>query len=423
MRFGLKDILMDVAEDSTTSIGADIAELSEEAPDITEIDKGTAPVIEDEEVTETIEEEEKQQPEVTEEEEEVPEVKDLHPFERPTIKDINKEFPELFKKFPSLKDMYFREAEYSKLFPTVEDAKEAMENNEAFTNIHNDVFSGDGAVFFSAIKEADEKGLVKFAGNVLPSLFKTSPEAFWRAANPLVQDVARNMFNKGVKDKNEDLQNAARYLSEYFFGDVEVAEGKKSSFKQEAPPDNSVKEERENFENQRNTEFRSIVSVSTKASLINQIDSKDPNTGKSRLDPDGVLSNFIKQTIIDRIINDIGTELTADKDHTRFMDSLWEKSRRNGRTDEDKARISSAYLARAKSLIPSLRSKYVTEALGGKQRASVQRKDKVEEVGSRKDAGASGKASNGHVKGYNPKSINYNKTSDEDILNDNITYK
>ena len=138
---------------------------------------------------------------------------------------------------------------------------------------------------------------------------------------------------------------------------------------------------------------------------------------------DGVFSNFIRTTIVDRIIEDLGTQLTSDKDHIRFMDSLWDKSKRNGRTEADKARIITAYLARAKSLIPSLRSKYVSEALGQKTRIASGKKEKTEEIASRTNSGTSGRGSNGANKNYNPKSINYSKTSDADILNDNITYK
>src|SRR5271169_344060 len=45
--------------------------------------------------------------------------------DRPTFKEINAKFPTLFKDFPGLKHAFFKEREYSALFPTVEDAKVA----------------------------------------------------------------------------------------------------------------------------------------------------------------------------------------------------------------------------------------------------------------------------------------------------------
>ncbi len=271
------------------------------------------------------------------------------------------------------------------------------------------------------IKEVSDKDLEKFSTTVLSTLFKVHPQAFWRAANPLVEDIAKNMFNKGVKDNNENLQNAARYLSDYFFNDTDIAEGKKTSIVK-FEDTSEITKEREKFDLEKHVAFRGTIETDVRKQLINLIDSKDKD-GKSRLDPDNVFSNFIHTTIVDKIIEDLGSQLTLDKDHIRYMDSLWSKAKQNGRTDTDKARLISAYLARAKSLIPSLRSKYVSEALGQKTRVASKNKEKVDEISSRKDSGTQGRGSNGREKSYNPKSINYSKTSDADILNDNITYK
>lgn len=419
--FGLNEVLMaDVLEDSTTSIGADLEEINAD-PEETELTVSHPDESADEE-SDDEEPEESEESEEVEEEEETPEIKDLHPFERPSIKQINESFPELFKKFPSLKDMYFREGEYSRIFPTIDDAKEAYENHEAFGNIREDIFSGDGTKFLSAVKEVDEKKLERFSGSILKSLYKVSPNSFWRAANPLVEDIARNMFAKGEKEKNESLQNAARFLSDYFFGNVEVAEGKKTTVIKEES-NSEVNKEREEFDNEKHTAFSATVATSAKSELIKLIDAKDSKTGKSRLDPDDVLSPFIKKTILDRVVTEVGESLQLDKDHIKFMDSLWSKAKKNGRTEEDKNRIITAYLSRAKSLIPSLRSKYVSEALGRKVKDSTQRREKVESVQSRRDGGSQGRGSSGREKNYNPKAINYTKTSDADILNDTITYK
>ena len=93
--------------------------------------------------------------------------------------------------------MYFREAEYSKVFPTIDDAREASENNTAFQSMRESIFDGNGSKFFSAIKEVSERDLEKFSTNILGTLFQVHPQSFWRAANPLVEDIAKNMFTKG----------------------------------------------------------------------------------------------------------------------------------------------------------------------------------------------------------------------------------
>ena len=422
--FGPKDLLFDV-EGSQTAIGADLAELNsvdDETPEVDETPEDEEPI---DEPDEEPDEEDEKPAEADEEEEEEPESEPepgpetTHPFDRPSIKQLTEAYPDLFKKFPSLKDMYFRESEFSKVYPTIDDAKEARENNMAFNSIRTDIFSGDGTKFFNAVKEVSDKGLERFAAKVLPSLMKVSPDAFWRAANPLVEDVARNMFNKGVKENNENMQNAARYLSQFFFGEVEFAEGKKTSVIKEEPSE--VSKEREAFETERSKEFMSSVESDIKTQLVTLITGKDPKTGKIRLDPEDVLSPFIRMTIIDRVVADLGRQLQADKDHLRFMDSLFDRAKKNGRKDADKASIISAYLARARAIVPSLRSKYLSEALG--KRASGERRNKEKVSSIQEHRPSPGKGSRSARQGYNPKSIDYSKTSDADILNDTISYK
>src|SRR5258708_40226989 len=119
MLFGHDISLMDVAEDSTTSIGADLIELSDESLDVEhphkeETEEHNQPL------EETLEEGRPEEQDEEIEEKEVEEtleqhVESTHPFDRPSIKQLEEAFPGLMKKFPSLRDMYFREAEYSKI--------------------------------------------------------------------------------------------------------------------------------------------------------------------------------------------------------------------------------------------------------------------------------------------------------------------
>ena len=416
--FQLNDIKFmpeDGVSGSSTSTSQDLEELNDESSS-SEIAVEEKP----EEELEVEYESEETETEETEIEEAEPEPADVHPFDRPSLKTINESYPDFFKKFPSMRDMYFREAEYSKLFPTIDDAKEARENNTAFMNLREDVFSGTGEKFLNAVKSQNPQSLSRFAGKFLGTLVKVDQNAFWSAANPLVEDIAGSMYRKGVAEGNESLQNSAKYLAHYFFGDADIAEGKRTTIPKEQP-ESEVSKERREWEDSKQTEFRGVVEKDVRGQLVDIITGMDSKTGKNKIDPDEVLSPFIRNTIIERVIADIGSTLQADKNHLTYMDSLWSRARQNGRTDNDKARIIAAYLARARSLAPSLRSKYVSEAMGRKVRDVNQKRVKVSSVQDR--IPANGRVAVGGNKGYNPKSIDYRKTSDYDILNDDIKYR
>lgn len=345
-----------------------------------------------------------------EDEEEKKASETAHPFDRPSLAQIKAAYPDIFQKFPQLKDMYFREKEYTELFSTVGEAKEAAENNSAFAAIQSDIMTGTGEQFFSAVKEADPKALDRFAGNLMHTLSRVDRGAFFKAANPLVQDVALRMYEKGVKEGDANLQNSAKFLAEFFFGHEDFATGAKSSVTAEVPKDNSVENERQQFQQERYSAALDNVQTSAKGKLIALIDN-------DKFDPHGALTPFVKKTIIDSIVRDIGQQLTADKQHVGYMDRLWAEAKRGNY--KDLSRIESAFLARAKNLVTTLRSKYVSEATGKRIAIAKDAKQKIQSIQSRKSGGGGSAPSGNSGSGK----IDYRKTSNMDILNDTVTYK
>ena len=363
-----------------------------------------------EEVTkETQEEEETPKEEVEEVEEK--EAKDtLAPHERPTVAQLKKEFPELFKKFPFLRDIYWREQQYTEVFPTLSDAKEAAENNEAFSSIRDDIYQGDGTKFLNALKEAD--GLEKFSKNILNSLYKVSPEAQWTAITPILENVIKSFYRSS---KDDNIKNAALHLSEFLFGTSEVAEGKKT-FVKEVPEEKTDNKERERWENERYNSFNVDTLSGIHDSLVGVI--------KTGIDPDGVLSNFMKDAIVNKTIEEIKSQLENDNSHMSYMRTLWSKAKKNGYSSADKSSITTAFLARAKAMVPSIRRKLLAEALGTSAKINEKKRETVESGQNRREPNASGNSpASGQLKTLNPKQVDWSKTSDLDILNGNATLK
>lgn len=351
--------------------------------------------------------------------------KPVLPHERPTLTDIKKEYPEFFKKFPALRDMMYREQEYTTLFPTVEDAKEAQAENESFINLRNDIFQGDGKSFVSALKDSD--GLEKFSNNFLDNLAQSDKEVHWKVISPVLQNAARAAYRAGIKSGNENLAYSAQWFADYLFGAggigkqvdpeiVQVLEGKRSvvpeTKKEEKPP---VNKELNDWKIERAQNFSNDVNVEVQKSIETEIDKGLTDRGLSKIE-----IKALRQEILDEVVKNIA----ADKRHMGYIDSMWKNAIKNGFKPTDKSSLISASLARASSLIPSVRRRLLTEALKESKSEGIRQREVVDKVNSRREPGNSGRpsrSSNGSVP--SAKAVDWKKTSDMDFLSGNFKTK
>lgn len=363
------------------------------------------------------EDEEEEKP--PEEDEEDKETKDKPPVhDRPTMQQLRTEFPDLFKKFPSLRDIYYREQEFTQIFSTIEDAKEASGYSTAFNQLVEKVTNADTEGIFNAIKETDQGAFNKISENLLPTLYKISPDLHWKATLPLMQNLVRGFYVEGQRRNDENIKNSADYLSDFIFGDVKVARGEKNV----VPPKQEETEEQKQFNSEKAKFY-----VDRVESFTNSIRSQSEDTLRrsiaQNLDPDNVFSDFIKDTITGKVLSEIDKQLVADKSHMQYMNSLWEKAKKDGFNDDWKSRILSAYLARAKSLVPSIRAKYVSEAQGTSSRAAEKKREIAEKNGSRREPGTAGRTSRESNLPIEAKRVDWRRTSDMDLLEDRVTFK
>lgn len=372
-------------------------------------EKVVTPPTEDNESDLEVDPEEEELEGTEEEKEEDKTPKDsLAPHERPSLAQVRSKFPEFFKEFPQFKDIIYREQEYTTLFPTITDAKEASENNEAFVSIQSDLFKGDGTKFLEALKETG--GLDRYSRNVLSSLYKVSPEAQWNAIAPVLQNVVRSFFNDSA-DEND--KNAALRIAKFLFNDPSVAEGKRSVVKE-------IKEEKEDPEEKTwKTERYNSFNVDVLSGIYDGLNGKI----QDKIDPDGVLSSFMKDAISEKCISEIRKQLESDSSHMNYMRTLWSKAEKNGYTSADKSSISNAFLARASALVPSIRRRLVAEALGTSAKINNKKVRTIDKGMNRKEPNSSGKTTNTGVKVFSPKQIDYTKTSELDIINGTVTLK
>lgn len=401
------------------SMASDVELLAGDAPELdvkdkiieTDDDSGDV-IVEDEpeiEGEESDDLESDDEPEVESEPADKAPKKEYLPHDRPPISAIKKEFPELFKKFPQLEHMYFREKEYTEIFPSVSDAKEASEASDALVSFRNDLFTGDGSKFTTALKEAGELG--KFSSNFLTNLQKTDKDAYWDTITPTLQNLVTGFFREGRTRNDANLIASAENLSIYLFGSAEVAQGTRSVIKEAPKEDKRVEEKLANIERTEYNNFRISALEGIANGLPSLVDLKSSGLNKTM---QGIIS--------DKILSEVDSLINKDAAHMKYVNSLWDKAKGNY-TGEIKSKIISAYLERAKSLVPSIRRRLLAEATGTSPEETQRKLEKVKSVQSRREPGSQGKPAGLSTRVLNAKNVDWGKTSDADFLNGKIETK
>lgn len=345
--------------------------------------------------------------EKTEEEKEEPEELEASEYvtKRPTWSEINKEFPEFFKKFPQLKHVIGREMAYSEVFPTVEDAQEAQEDSEAFTTLNDHFLKGDIKEISALMKETDEKAYNRFVDDFLPSLYSSDSTAFYRITAPIVQ----NLFNQiyiAAKGKNENLENAVRVIADHVFGDENIIE-KPAQVTQQRNDD--ADNERAKFQRERLTSARKDVETSILSDLKDSIFNDFVSQFPDEKIPQG-MEEFISDAV-ESAVSKIDKVMSSDRSYMNMINSLWRRAFNSQFTGDWKDRIIDAYLSRAQELIPDQRRK-IMPFIPKKSSTSNGRK-----VTSGTPVNSSAKS--------NPssKEIDWRRTSDRDFLDDKVTLR
>ena len=340
--------------------------------------------------------------------------------DRSKFGEITKKYPNLFKDFPNLRHVFFHEKEYRELFPTIDEAKEAVEDLAGLQELEKSLASGDpGDVvgILDSMKELGDDVVPNFAINFLPSLRSANQDLYYQAITPVLVDFTRSMFDAGTRNENENLRNAAAVAALYFFGDPKVASGEKEiklPERKKAPePDSELEKERRSFRQERYTSFYNDIIQDSDRQLENLI--------SDGLDPKNNMTDGMKELVTERVVKEISKALANDSAHTSKMDTLWKKAGDDNFSGRHKAKIIAAYLEAAREILPRIRSKVRANALGIRERRPENRTGETRRrIEPESTTGGGRQSNNGKV---NAKNIDWRKTSDLDFLKDNITLK
>lgn len=278
---------------------------------------------------------------------------------RVEFKEVKDKFPDLFKTFPDLKHAFFREQKFTEIFPTVEDAQKAADAQAAYEEITAAVVDGDAEKFISELEGESKEGLAAFANNLLPALQKVNKDLYFDVVTPQVKNFVRWVFDEGARNKDVNIQNAAKIVHKALFG------GAYEDIEKDVPltrrgrtveTDDKDKKDKEAHVNAKYNQLYNEVSNVCYSKLDEEIAKGLADLDKTRPG----LKKLIAREARDRILKD----MDSDSNFLNRMNGLWQRERRNGFNGSLKNSFVTVFLGKAKTLVAKHRAEARKEALG-----------------------------------------------------------
>jgi|OpeIllAssembly_1097287.scaffolds.fasta_scaffold08998_2 hypothetical protein len=273
-------------------------------------------------------------------------------------KEILSKYPNLFKEFPYLEKAYYREQQFTELLPTIDDAKAAVEAKQTLDRMEADVMGGNTELILKAVREQNPKGFAKLVDEYLPTLARVDERAYYHVLSNVTKHTIVAMVREARRSGNEALQSAAQLVNQFVFGTSDFQPPQPLS--RPAPEDGKDKELEQKEQQFVRQQFESAV-----GDLNTRINNTLKNTIEANIDPKKSMTEYVRKNASREAMEMLESVLGKDARFTALKDKLWESAFKENFSKASIDRIKSAYLSRAKTLLPSVIKKARNDALKG----------------------------------------------------------
>lgn len=284
-----------------------------------------------------------------------------------SFKDINKEFPELLKKYPALRANYFQAEQFKEIFPTVDDAKVASQKMEVFDFLDPYIAKGDFTPILKIFENAgNTKALENVATSLFPALQAQNKELYVKALNPELKKLFG--YVNGIANRNNDdnLKAAVQVMVKAVWGDhipQDPVQPKEDPEKQQLQQ--QLTQQQFQFGLSKEMEVKEYTSKLV-AKEIEKV-----------LDPTGEFNEFTRNILRDKIFAEVDNSIMQNQQYQREFASLWKQYHMSNHSQEARTRLIRAVLVRAKSLLPAITQRIRFEAVKPKAEIPQQTKTRV----------------------------------------------
>ena len=335
----------------------------------------------------------------------------------PSLKALKTAYPDIFKKFPHVRTAIAEHQQFRSLYSSVDEAREAANSQDNFNILIDKVVDeGDFGFLFDEVNKADSRAAARMAKNILPALFERSKDLYMDVTEVPITQFVSAAYKRAKSDGNKNLENSALHIWKFLGKDGLPTT---SPVATEDPREKEFQDRVKQFDSKKFDEARSSVNREITSSLMNTIG--------TAIDPNDTLKEKTKNALVADVLRDIDQEITGDQNHMNRVNRLWVNARRSSYANGHVSRITNAYLERAKQILPKL-ARRIREENNIKDdkrdsknddRRPVDRQDKP--FPRPHSGGQSPKPRS--IRATNPRRIDWNRTSDEDILSGRANLK
>lgn len=355
----------DAPDDDNDDLNLDLGDDNDKAGD--EKDKegteSTSSDTDDDEGKDKDKEEDKEEKdELAELEEELKEPKeeDLELTTPVKKREILAKYPKIFEEFPSLEKSYYRELEYTKLLPTIQDARDAVTAVKTLEAFESDLREGNTVELFKAIAQEDPNGFAKLADKYMENLAATDEKAYHHVLGNITKDIVTAMVNAGKKAGNKELQESATTLYQFMFGDIEWKP------KQRLSIDNSTEENKEREAlNKEKADFEKTKFTERQGELMTGVNNRIKSVIDINIDKKEEMTPYVRAKAVEDVQTKLDKLMKADSRFQSIVNRLWDNAKKEKYSRESLQRIESAHTHKAKSLLPTVILSVKKEALKG----------------------------------------------------------
>jgi len=400
-----------VGADDIDELGGDADE--DEGEEAEGSDEGSDEDDVDEEQPDDTEEGEEKEDEIDEEvdKEDEEEIEAKGP-KLPSIRGLKKDYPDIFKKHPEVRVAIAEHSQFKNIFTSPKEAQEAADVQDSFSQISDALVDrGDFAFLYDEVAKADPAAAARLARNILPALEEKNRELYYDIIDEPITAFVTAAFAKGRRDGNKNLEHSALHFWRTFMGRDGIPGVTKSG---PDPREKEFEDKKQQFETTRYRETQSSVNTEIMTGLSPLIERE--------IDPNNKLQPTLRRALISELTRLVDADLTGDPNHMRRMDRLWSNARRASYARGHTSRITSAYLERAKQVLPKHARKVREEnKLKVEARGNGQPRESNEPPPRPHGHGSPSRPKT--IRDTSPRNIDWNRTSDMDVLSGKATLK